>query len=142
MFRTGRDSFSPLNFTKSSKTVVICFFACRVLQRFAAIQARPTNPLVTFSMAYEKHFYHSLALPFITSQSPLPDSFPAGIPKSGNRHKAPLGQFFTHSMHKIHSVPFSRFLELSVTSTFIGHTRLHLPHEIHFSLSHFTRNRE
>ncbi len=53
--------------------------------------------------------------------------------------RAFLGQLCTHSMHKIHSVPFSRFLELSVTSTFIGHTRLHLPQDIHFSLSHFIR---
>ena len=50
-----------------------------------------------------------------------------------------FGQFFTHSMHRIHSVPFLRFLELSVTSTFIGHTRLHFPQDIHFSLSHFIR---
>lgn len=42
-------------------------------------------------------------------------------------------------MHRMHSVPFFRFLELSVTSTSIGQTRLHLPQETHFSLSHFTR---
>ena len=52
---------------------------------------------------------------------------------------APFGQFLAHSIHKIHSVPFSLFLELSVTSTFIGHTFLHFPQEMHLSLSHFTR---
>ena len=57
----------------------------------------------------------------------------------GSCHNASLGQFFTHSMHRMHSVPILRFLELSVTSTFIGQTRLHFPQEIHFSLSHFTR---
>ena len=62
--------------------------------------------------------------------------------ETGNCHKAAFGQFLTHSMHKIHSVPFSRFLELSVTSTFIAQTRLHFPQEMHFSLSHFMRIRE
>ncbi len=56
-------------------------------------------------------------------------------------YKAFFGQLFTHSMQRIHSVPFLRFLELSVTSTSIGQTRLHLPQEMHFDLSHFTRNR-
>ena len=32
-------------------------------------------------------------------------------------------------MHRMHSVPFFRFLELSVTSTSIGQTRLHLPQD-------------
>ena len=44
-------------------------------------------------------------------------------------HNAFFGQFLTHSMHSIHSVPFFLFLELSVTSTPIGHTLLHFPHE-------------
>ena len=52
-------------------------------------------------------------------------------------YNAPLGQFFTHSRHKIHSVPFRRLRELSVTSTSIGHALRHLPQEMHFSLSHF-----
>ena len=56
-----------------------------------------------------------------------------------SRQRAPFGQLFTHSIQRMHSVPFSLFLELSVTSTFIGHTRLHFPHEIHFSLLHVTR---
>ena len=54
-------------------------------------------------------------------------------------HNAFFGQLLTHSMHSIHSVPFFLFLELSVTSTPIGHTLLHFPHETHFSLSHVTR---
>ena len=44
MFRTGRDSFSPLNFTKSSKTVVISFWAaafCSVLPRFGRVPPTP-----------------------------------------------------------------------------------------------------
>lgn len=53
-----------------------------------------------------------------------------------------LGQVLTHSMHKIHSVPFFRFLELSIISTFIGQTFSHFPHEIHFSLSHLTLTTE
>ena len=32
---------------------------------------------------------------------------------------APLGQFLTHSMHRIHSVPFSRFLEFSVVRSLL-----------------------
>lgn len=50
-----------------------------------------------------------------------------------------LGQFLTHSIHRMHSVPFFLFLELSVTSTSIGHTLLHFPQETHFFLSHLTR---
>lgn len=57
-------------------------------------------------------------------------------------YSASLGQFFTHSIQRIHSVPLALFLELSVTSTFIGHTLLHFPQEIHFSLSHFIRSSE
>ena len=57
-------------------------------------------------------------------------------------HSAFLGQFFTHSRHRIHSVPFFLLRELSVTSTSIGQTRLHLPQLMHFSLSHVTRNSE
>ena len=57
-------------------------------------------------------------------------------------HSAFLGQFFTHSRHRIHSVPFFLLRELSVTSTPIGQTRLHLPQLMHFSLSHVTRNSE
>ena len=62
-------------------------------------------------------------------------------PTGRSIQSAPLGQFLTHSIQRIHSVPFFLFLELSVTSTFIGHTLLHLPQEIHFSLSHVTRRR-
>ncbi len=80
------------------------------------------------------------------SPAPLTEQLPVRNPSScqclkRNGHRAPLGQFFTHSMQRMHSVPFFRFLELSVTSTFIGHTRLHFPHEMHFSLSHFTLSR-
>ena len=57
-------------------------------------------------------------------------------------YSASLGQFFTHSKQRIHSVPFFRFLELSVTSTSIGHTFLHLPHETHLLLSHLIRSSE
>ena len=57
-------------------------------------------------------------------------------------YKAPFGQFLTHSIQRMHSVPFFLFLELSVTSTFIGHTLLHFPQEMHLSLSHFTLNSE
>ena len=41
-------------------------------------------------------------------------------PAGNSAQSAFLGQVLTHSMHKIHSVPFFRFLELSVISTFIG----------------------
>ena len=64
------------------------------------------------------------------------------ISVNGLYQSAFLGQVFTHSMHKTHSVPFILFLELSVTSTFIGHTRLHLPQEIHLLLSHWMRDNE
>lgn len=58
------------------------------------------------------------------------------------RHSASLGQALTHSMQRMHSVPLARFLELSVTSTSMGHTRLHLPQETHLLLSQRTRSRE
>ena len=48
MFRTGRDSFSPLNFTKSSKTVVISFSPaafCSVLPRFRRVPPTPQSLL-------------------------------------------------------------------------------------------------
>jgi hypothetical protein len=35
----------------------------------------------------------------------------------------------------MHSVPFLRLLELSVTSTSIGHTLLHFPQDTHAELS-------
>lgn len=57
-------------------------------------------------------------------------------------YSAFLGQMFLHSRHKIHSVPFLRFLELSVTSTFIGQTFLHFPQETHLLLSHLIRSNE
>ena len=57
-------------------------------------------------------------------------------------YNAFLGHAFVHSKHKMHSVPFLRFLELSVMSTFIGHTFLHLPQEMHLLSSHLMRNRE
>ena len=57
-------------------------------------------------------------------------------------YSAFLGQTFSHSKHKIHSVPFLRFLELSVTSTFIGQTFLHFPQETHLLLSHLIRSNE
>lgn len=63
-------------------------------------------------------------------------------PAGNSAQSAFLGQVLTHSIHKIHSVPFFRFLELSVISTFIGQTFLHFPHEIHFSLSHLTLTTE
>lgn len=43
-------------------------------------------------------------------------------------------------IHKMHSVPFTRLRELSVISTSIGHTCLHLPQCRHFSSSFFTRS--
>ena len=58
-----------------------------------------------------------------------------------SHYNAFLGHALTHSIHRIHSVRFSLLRELSVTSTFIGHTRLHFPQETHLSLSHFTRSR-
>ena len=57
-------------------------------------------------------------------------------------YSAFLGQLFTHSMHRMHSVPFLRRRELSVTSTSMGQIFLHLPQETHLLWSHFTRNRE
>lgn len=44
-------------------------------------------------------------------------------------------------MHRIHSVPLVLFLELLVTSTFIGQIRSHFPQEIHFEESTVTRKR-
>ncbi len=58
------------------------------------------------------------------------------------RYNASFGHTFTHSKHKIHSVPFLRFLEVSVTSTSIGHAFLHFPQEMHLFVSHFIRIRE
>ena len=81
---------------------------------------------------------------------PLPDGchrrvlfrYPVVMFPAGSYHSASFGQFLTHSMQRMHSVPFFRLLELSVTSTSIGQTRLHFPQEIHLFLSHVTRNRE
>ena len=60
---------------------------------------------------------------------------------TGICQSAPLGQFFTHSMLRMNSLPFCLFIELSVTATFVGQTRLQFPQEIHFSLSHFCINK-
>lgn len=57
-------------------------------------------------------------------------------------YSASFGQFLMHSRHRIHSVPFFRLLELSVTSTSIGHTFLHLPQDTHLLLSHSIRSNE
>ena len=51
-------------------------------------------------------------------------------------YSAFFGQFLTHSMHRMHSVPFSRLRESSSMSTSIGHTRRHLPHSTHLPWSH------
>ena len=51
-----------------------------------------------------------------------------------------LGHTCVHSKHRIQSVPFCRFLELSVTSTSIGQTFLHIPQDIHLLVSHVTLN--
>ena len=55
----------------------------------------------------------------------------------GSYYNASFGQALLHSIQSIHSVPFSRFLELSVIFTLMGHTRSHFPQEIHLLLSHF-----
>ena len=52
--------------------------------------------------------------------------------------KAFLGQFLTQLLHKIHSVAFFLFLELSNISTFIGQDLMHFLQLIHLSLSRFT----
>lgn len=52
--------------------------------------------------------------------------------------KAFLGQFLTQLLHKIHSVAFFLFLELSNMSTFIGQDLIHFLQLIHLSLSRFT----
>jgi hypothetical protein len=57
-------------------------------------------------------------------------------------YNAFFGHAFTHSKHKMQSVPFFRFLELSVMSTSIGQTVLHLPQEIHLLVSHVIRSSE
>ena len=54
-------------------------------------------------------------------------------PAGNSTQSAFLGQVLTHSIHKIHSVPFFRFLELSVISTFIGQTFLHFPHAVSYT---------
>ena len=72
----------------------------------------------------------SIKIPLLSAQEPV------------SVYNASFGQFFTHSMHKMHSVPFLRFLELSVISTSIGQTCLHFPQVTHLLLSHLIRNRE
>lgn len=62
--------------------------------------------------------------------------------RSRQSFRACLGQLSTHSMHRMHSVPFFRLRLLSVTSTFIGQTLLHFPQETHFVSSTLTRSRE
>ena len=62
------------------------------------------------------------------------------LPSASICYSASFGQLLTHSIHKIHSVPFFRLLELSVTSTSIGQTFLHLPHDTHLLLSHLILN--
>ena len=57
-------------------------------------------------------------------------------------YSACLGQFLTHSMQRMHSVPFSRSLDGSVTSTCMGQTRLHLPQETHLSGLQRIRSKE
>ena len=84
----------------------------------------------------ENAFYKHCIIPFFQLECMMP------IYACFSCQRAFLGQVFTHSMHKMHSVPFILFLELSVTSTFIGHTRLHLPQEIHLLLSHWMRDNE
>ena len=63
-------------------------------------------------------------------------------PARNSAQSAFLGQVLTHSIHKMHSVPFFRFLELSVISTFIGQTFLHFPQLIHLSVSNLYLNIE
>jgi hypothetical protein len=55
---------------------------------------------------------------------------------------APLGQADTQVVQRMHSVPFVRLLALSVMSTFIGQTFLHLPQETHFVGSTVMRTSE
>ena len=98
-------------------------------RRANASKNRETGVYAFLSIVVSPSFYWYSFRPYLRTNGVL-------------HHKAPFGQFLTHSMHKMHSVPFSRFLELSVTSTFIGQTRLHFPQEMHFSLSHFTRSKE
>ena len=52
--------------------------------------------------------------------------------------KAFLGQFLTQLLHKIHSVAFFLFLELSNMSTFIGQDLMHFLQLIHFELFQIT----
>ncbi len=55
---------------------------------------------------------------------------------------ASFGQFLTHSMQRMHSVPFFRFLAGFMTSTSIGQTRVHFPQWIHLAASGLIRIRE
>ncbi len=57
-------------------------------------------------------------------------------------YRASLGQAFTHSIQRIHSVPFTRLRLLSVISTSMGQTRLHLPQETHLDGSQVIRESE
>ena len=54
-------------------------------------------------------------------------------------YSAFLGHAFTHSMHRMHSVPFSRLRASSSMSTFMGQTRRHFPHWMHLSWSQVMR---
>ena len=80
----------------------------------------------------------------IISYSPTQKQYfiPTGVMSELPIYNASFGQFLAHSKQRIHSVPFFRFLELSVTSTSIGHTFLHFPQDIHLLLSHLIRNSE
>ena len=51
-----------------------------------------------------------------------------------------VGHSFIQLAHKIHSVPFFLFLELSVISTFIGQLLIHFLQSMHLLLSYFTLN--
>jgi len=54
-------------------------------------------------------------------------------------YSAFLGQAFTHSMHRMHSVPFLRLRASSSMSTFMGQTRRHFPHWMYLSWSQVMR---
>ena len=66
---------------------------------------------------------------------------PPGLWEAAVFYRAFLGQCFTHSMHRIHSVPFFRWREGSSISTSMGQTCLHRPQEMHLPGSHFILNR-
>lgn len=109
------------------------------------IEAKGVNPAKDFLLACfsaEKKQIKQKSLPK-KQQAGFSEAEPACF-LSGKKpgQSAFLGQALTHSIQRMHSVPFFRLLAGSVISTSMGQTRLHFPQEMHFAWSHFILRRE